>query len=565
MFEILLCISGASHFRYLGKEDRKELLATPLLIEEYGQKQLKTETASAKSSASSSPMRDEPKTWKDAQPPNNSGIVLSYWTACKGKWAKDPCSVAEGPDQLPGKCIDKDGYLLCQQQGLKRVLVDACSGYGLRQSCKAMYKGVEISGICRFPFPDKICNSPALTSAEVMGCQDKAINAECDVPGPLNVIDATGVCVLTATGHKICKTQRRHSRLATACNGLPPGDAGKCRVYGYFPGQCEPQELYCQTGLPIKIPVEEEEEEEANSTNANSTNANSTNATSFMENETESLSVHTTSPEFAVAKTTYGDICDELRATEQTHAAVKEAFESAAENLTSSWLKLTGIDGDLRQMQLNFLRLKRQTLEDEHLVASCIGEFAVSSHMRDLLKDDIYRAAAWETKTESEIQDLLRGGTDWHTRRQIKEAKLVKTGLQTGLQELKKKFASMNGTEKALECKELSKRQNFSDTQAADAYARVTLGLVEEETARLDYEGLRDAAVRHLVLSNAWEQRLDYVRSEAQMSGGCGDNVSGVEETGAAGQGSRLANLLLPSRGTGTGGSRESDYDRGED
>ena len=41
-------------------------------------------------------------------------------------------------------------------------------------------------------------------------------------------------------------------------------------------------------------------------------------------------------------------------------------------------------------------------------VASCIGEFAVSSHMRDLLKDDIYKAAAWETKTESEIQDLLR-------------------------------------------------------------------------------------------------------------------------------------------------------------
>ena len=33
--------------------------------------------------------------------------------------------------------------------GLKRVLVDACSGYGLRQSCKTMYKGVEISGICR--------------------------------------------------------------------------------------------------------------------------------------------------------------------------------------------------------------------------------------------------------------------------------------------------------------------------------------------------------------------------------------------------------------------------------
>ena len=98
----------------------------------------------------------------------------------------------------------------------------------------------------------------------------------------------------------------------------------------------------------------------------------------------------------------------------------------------------------------------------------------------------------------------------------------MKTGLQTGLQELKKTFASMNGTEKALECKELSKRQNFSDTQAADAYARVTLGLVEEETARLDYEGLRDAAVRHLVLSNAWEQRLDYVRSEAQMSGSHG-------------------------------------------
>ena len=66
----------------------------------------------------------------------------------------------------------------------------------------------------------------------------------------------------------------------------------------------------------------------------------------------------------------------------QGQLSLQQAFESAAENLTSSWLKLTGIDGDLRQMQLNFLRLKRQTLEDEHLVPRQFGIWSVD-HMPD--------------------------------------------------------------------------------------------------------------------------------------------------------------------------------------